>query len=454
MSRPSWLVDGRRIARKIKSASDPEKVKWESNPTKSCPNCHHIIDNSDVVQAWPGLPRGVKFDPTDQEIIWHLLAKSGFASHKPHPFIEEFIPTVDNDDGICYTHPKNLPGVKQDGITSHFFHRAIKAYNTGTRKRRKIQGDDVGDVRWHKTGRTKPVGLDGVQKGCKKIMVLYTSLVRGGKAEKTNWVMHQYHLGTGEDENDGEYVISKIFYQQQQQANKANKTEEELSETIDHALITNVDPVTPMSVTPDPPLHERRFCDTDLVKDSAIADPYLQYTELEHLDDEVQPLTENPSCNDLVPVTEYQDLDNNKDCGEEEAKWWDGESQNLLDSQQMVEGLSVCEEFLQSQSPSRDGNGDPLPNRKSSFSFQYEGAEDLKKDLEECQTLAVDPANIELDTPPEFRLSQLVCIACYSPQLSFMLLAFLQLIFVAVVDMLWCRNLDLRKAFWHGGEET
>lgn len=63
-----------------------------------------------VVQEWPGLPRGVKFDPSDQEIIWHLLAKVGVKDLKPHPFIEEFIPTLDQGDGICYTHPQNLPG--------------------------------------------------------------------------------------------------------------------------------------------------------------------------------------------------------------------------------------------------------------------------------------------------------------------------------------------------------
>uniref|UniRef100_A0A2N9GGZ7 NAC domain-containing protein n=1 Tax=Fagus sylvatica TaxID=28930 RepID=A0A2N9GGZ7_FAGSY len=137
-----------------------------------------------VAQEWPGLPRGVKFDPSDQEIIWHLLAKVGEGDLKPHPFIDEFIPTVEKDDGICYAHPQNLPGVKQDGSVSHFFHRAIKAYNTGTRKRRKIHGDDFGDLRWHKTGRTKPVILDGVQRGCKKIMVLYMSMVGKSRAAK------------------------------------------------------------------------------------------------------------------------------------------------------------------------------------------------------------------------------------------------------------------------------
>ncbi|KAL2508391.1 Suppressor of GAMMA RESPONSE 1 [Forsythia ovata] len=34
-------------------------------------------------------------------------------------------------------------------------------------------------------------------------------------------------------------------------------------------------------------------------------------------------------------------------------------------------------------------------------------ADDLKKDLEECQDLVLDPANIELDTPPDFWLSHL-----------------------------------------------
>lgn len=167
-------------------------------------------------------------------------------------------------------------GVRQDGSMSHFFHRAIKAYNTGTRKRRKIQGDDFGDVRWHKTGRTKPVILDGVQKGCKKIMVLYMSTIRGGKPEKTNWVMHQYHLGTGEDERDGEYVISKIFYQQQL-TNKGDKPEEDLLENID-AMVAKVDPVTPKSVTPDPPRAERRCSNFDMGQEfsNICTDPHSQ----------------------------------------------------------------------------------------------------------------------------------------------------------------------------------
>ncbi|XP_024465031.1 SUPPRESSOR OF GAMMA RESPONSE 1 isoform X2 [Populus trichocarpa] len=406
-----WLVDGNRFATKIKSASGAsnlERVEWKSDPCKTCPNCHHVIDNSDVVQEWPGLPRGVKFDPSDQEIIWHLLAKVSDGGIKPHPFIKEFIPTVDNDDGICYTHPQNLPGVKQDGSISHFFHRAIKAYNTGTRKRRKIQGDNFGDVRWHKTGRTKPVILDGIQKGCKKIMVLYMSTVRGGKAEKTNWVMHQYHLGTSEDERDGEYVVSKIFYQQQ--ANKGEKPEEDLSEIVDD-VVAKVDPVTPKSVTPDPPRAERRCQDFEMGQESTniCTDPCAQQPGIECLEEEVNLLQKNLSYVDQLETENNVNhmVGDNDNCAGEERKWWDSESQQLLDSQQLVEGLSLCAEFLQSQSPDRGGHGTEANGKTGLSDYALLGPEYLKKDLEECQNLELDQANIELDTPPEFRLSQL-----------------------------------------------
>ncbi|KAJ1262033.1 hypothetical protein BS78_09G076000 [Paspalum vaginatum] len=185
---------------------------------RCCPSCGHELGcNPNMV----GLPAGVKFDPSDQELIEHLesLVKEG--GSRAHPLIDDFILTIQGDDGICYTHPENLPGVTRDGLSKHFFHRPSKAYTTGTRKRRKIQLDrgvpgseDVGEARWHKTGKTRPVIVDGRQKGCKKILVLYTNYGKQGKPEKTNWVMHQYHLGC-EEEKDGELVVSKVLYQTQ-----------------------------------------------------------------------------------------------------------------------------------------------------------------------------------------------------------------------------------------------
>nr|GME00867.1 NAC domain-containing protein 8 [Ipomoea batatas]GME17266.1 NAC domain-containing protein 8 [Ipomoea batatas] len=450
--RPSWLVDSKRIATKIRSASDdPGNINWKSNPTRTCPSCHYIIDNSDETHEWPGLPRGVKFDPSDQEIIWHLLAKVGLNDLKSHPFIDEFIPTVNEDDGICYTHPQNLPGVKQDGTVSHFFHRAIKAYNTGTRKRRKIHGDNFGDVRWHKTGRTKPVVLDGIQRGCKKIMVLYVSSAKGGKAEKTNWVMHQYHLGTGEDEREGEYVVSKVFYQQQQVKHSEKNELESPEET--ECLDAKKDPSTPKTVTPEPLHTETR--PSSFVAGLETPIPYIssniQHREVEYTEADMEiPLEKADNQVEITQnQTEQMELQNENEAGEE-RKWWDSESQNLLDSQQLVEGLSLCDELLQSQSPSRDGDQNGKEHKSTSCLSDYRhlGPENFKKDLEECQELVLDlpptnqsgkekkcmphlsdyghlgtenfkllennqdlvldPENIMLDTPPDFRLSQLV----------------------------------------------
>ncbi|KAG8045944.1 hypothetical protein GUJ93_ZPchr0008g13117 [Zizania palustris] len=198
----SELIDAKLEERRISSA-------------KHCPSCGNKLD---CRPDWVGLPAGVKFDPTDQELIEHLEAKVREEGSRSHPLIDEFIPTIEGEDGICYTHPEKLPGVTRDGLSKHFFHRPSKAYTTGTRKRRKIQTEcDVqkGETRWHKTGKTRPVMVNGRQKGCKKILVLYTNFGKHRKPEKTNWVMHQYHLGDLEEEKEGELVVCKIFYQTQ-----------------------------------------------------------------------------------------------------------------------------------------------------------------------------------------------------------------------------------------------
>ncbi|KAL5728962.1 hypothetical protein ACHQM5_001980 [Ranunculus cassubicifolius] len=203
---------------KNQSSSDLIDAKLEEHQLrgfKQCPSCGHKLEQKPV---WSGLPAGVKFDPTDQELIDHLEAKVDAHGNKSHPLIDEFIPTIEGDDGICYTHPERLPGVTRDGLSKHFFHRPSKAYTTGTRKRRKIQTEcdlQGGETRWHKTGKTRPVLVNGKQKGCKKILVLYTNFGKNRKPEKTNWVMHQYHLGLLEEEKEGELVVSKIFYQTQ-----------------------------------------------------------------------------------------------------------------------------------------------------------------------------------------------------------------------------------------------
>lgn len=218
----TWCNDESSTLQNLSTSSTEKSIIQSSNPkniiTSACPSCGHTIQvqAKGLIPDLPGLPAGVKFDPTDLEIIEHLKAKVGCDTNELHPLIDEFIPTIEGETGICYTHPEKLPGVSNDGQIRHFFHRPSKAYTTGTRKRRKVHMDaERGETRWHKTGKTRPVLMSGSVEGYKKILVLYTNYGRQKKPEKTNWVMHQYHLGNNEEEKDGEIVLSKIFYQTQ-----------------------------------------------------------------------------------------------------------------------------------------------------------------------------------------------------------------------------------------------
>ncbi|MCI29429.1 NAC domain-containing protein 8-like, partial [Trifolium medium] len=60
--------------------------------------------------------------------------------------------------------------------------------------------------------------------------------------------MHQYHLGTDEDEKNGEYVVSKIFYKQ------IEKIEEKpMAEEHDDNITLRTNPRTPKPNPPNPP---------------------------------------------------------------------------------------------------------------------------------------------------------------------------------------------------------
>lgn len=190
-----------------------------------------------------GYPEGVKFEPTDEQLMRHLAAKLGLAGFSPHKDIGMFIPTIDKEGGMIRMHPEHLPGCCRDGVRRHFFHRPTRPVLTGTRMKNKIQKVEDGEVqqmRWHKTGTTRPVKVNNKQFGCKKIMVLYNSKGRKEgeknkeKDEKTNWVMHQYHLGEDHMEKGNEWLVSKVFWQIERRKSTSRKpaSSSELEETV------------------------------------------------------------------------------------------------------------------------------------------------------------------------------------------------------------------------------
>ncbi|KAL8139817.1 hypothetical protein V2J09_005838 [Rumex salicifolius] len=358
----SWLTDGRNIARKVMGGSCSRKQIRDCDAKLECPKCHHWIDNSDVSYEWPGFPMGVKFDPSDAELLDHLAARCGSTNAVPHMFIDDFIPTLTENRGICYTHPENLPGAKKDGSCIHFFHKTANAYSSGPRKRRKIQSNQTeSKVRWHKTGKTKPVfDSSGVQKGCKKIMVLYRCTKKGGKPVKSNWVMHQYHLGMEEDEKEDEYVVSKILYQQQKGTEKEDKSITAHEEPLDV-----MNPIGPNTPTPNPP----RPGTSSLYDDS--------------------------TYQDLKPINEASGLLYNLQ-HEEELKYnpnTAGESQTANQNPVDFEDPLLCNELLESCTSLTDGCAKGINHVTDGNLGGSYGLSELE--------------NLDFDTPPDISLADL-----------------------------------------------
>ncbi|XP_039031976.1 SUPPRESSOR OF GAMMA RESPONSE 1-like [Hibiscus syriacus] len=371
----SWLVDNKALAKKVKNASFSSSIEiTDCGENRECPNCHYRIDNSDVFPQWPGLPVGVKFDPSDAELLDHLAAKCGFRDSKQHLLIDEFILTLEECQGICYTHPENLPGAKKEVSSIHFFHRTINAYATGQRKRRKIHSqDDTNEehVRWHKTGKTKPVIENGVHKGWKKIMVLYKSSKKGCKPEKSNWVMHQYHLGDDEDEHDGEYVVSKISYQ------KPKQTEKKDDSLIPDNLMIRASPMTPKTIIPNPPRPYKSVLYDDINENTHQRNFYVEGSHL--------------------PKDSVQCKDNS-----DYPAWWAEESQAVENSDfNGLDDFLLCNELLDSSSLQTSSVKNSLSNVScTDGTTETKGNKDIDSGISELE-------NLEFDTPPDVPLADL-----------------------------------------------
>ncbi|XP_042377921.1 uncharacterized protein LOC121970952 isoform X1 [Zingiber officinale] len=204
------LAERRSLIRLRKAASPLSRVP---EPPKCSIDEPGARVSSETSKEWPGLPRGVKFKPSDTDLLWHLLAKVGKATADPHPFIHEFITCLDDFDKFGHTHPQNLPGIK-DGTTTYFFHKSFKTHDTEAE-----QHDDCGDVCWKKNGSIKPLIIDNKHRGYKSIMALHA---RMNRSENLSWIMHQFQLGSDNDDI-GEFVVSKIFSRRSSQTNEISE---------------------------------------------------------------------------------------------------------------------------------------------------------------------------------------------------------------------------------------
>ena len=114
------------------------------------------------------------------------------------------------------------------------------------------------------------------------------------------------------------------------------------------------------------------------------------------IENEVEPEYQKPDYDDQPKAENHtgEVMDDNDVQAEEDPKWWDSESQNILDSQQLVEALCLCDDILQSQSPNRDGNGNDGAGKGKLCLSDY--AQLGPQDLKNAKTLSLIQQTLNL----------------------------------------------------------
>nr|GLL49391.1 NAC domain-containing protein 83-like [Ipomoea trifida] len=107
---------------------------------------------------------GIRFQPTDEELVLHYLHPKVFNSPLPAYIILEI-------DNVCKSDPWVLPG-DLDGERYFFSRREVKNGSRNRCSRATLSGY------WKPTGKDKKIAVSG----------------KAPNGSKTDWIMHEYSL--------------------------------------------------------------------------------------------------------------------------------------------------------------------------------------------------------------------------------------------------------------------
>ncbi|XXG39372.1 hypothetical protein AAC387_Pa01g0347 [Persea americana] len=149
------------------------------------------------------LPPGVRFHPTDVELLLYYLKRKVLG--KPLPFdviseieISKYSPW-DLKDKSC---------LKSRDLEWHFFCRRDRKYASGSRANRATIGGY-----WKTTGKDRNILNNSKLVGTKKTLVYHHG--KAPQGTRTDWVMYEYRLQDSDLEDKGisqdRYVVCKIF---------------------------------------------------------------------------------------------------------------------------------------------------------------------------------------------------------------------------------------------------
>ncbi|KAF8115859.1 hypothetical protein N665_0025s0302 [Sinapis alba] len=164
------------------------------------PAAPETASGNDPASAVKPIAPGFRFHPTDEELITYYLKRK--VQGKPIRF--DTIAEVN-----VYKHePSELPEhskLKTKDQEWFFFCALEKKYNNRTVINRATKKGY-----WKKTGEDKIIKRGGDDKVIGVVKILVFRRGRGPKGNRTNWVIHEYHLVVNQLEI-GSYVLCKVF---------------------------------------------------------------------------------------------------------------------------------------------------------------------------------------------------------------------------------------------------
>jgi len=145
---------------------------------------------------------GYRFSPTDDELVMFYLKRKIMGKK----LLTRPIAEVD----IYNYHPRDLPGKSSSTTNDLVWYFFCPSHIQNTSSRRRSRATDGGF--WKTTGVDKPVYHDSRIVGKRKSLVFHNG--RAPKAERTDWVIHEFRLEdplADPNFSQNSYVICKLF---------------------------------------------------------------------------------------------------------------------------------------------------------------------------------------------------------------------------------------------------
>ncbi|CAL9069243.1 unnamed protein product [Musa banksii] len=245
-------------------------------PQLSSPSAMQRLQSLENMDAFPHVPPGFRFHPTDEELVDYYLRKK-VASRR---IDLDIIKDVD----LYKIEPWDLQEKCKIGTEEqndwYFFSHKDKKYPTGTRTNRATTAGF-----WKATGRDKPIYSKNNLIGMRKTLVFYKG--RAPNGQKSDWIMHEYRLETNENappQAKG-WVVCRVFKKRLAAVRRVSDHDTPCWYDDHASFITELDSAKQISPQPEMAYHQHHHllpCKPELeVHYHLPHDSFLQLPQLE-----------------------------------------------------------------------------------------------------------------------------------------------------------------------------